>query len=78
MLPAVERQPTRQPHQLPGSGMQPPPDRIVVTALVKQAQHVPQIGADQRQQRLAAELVVHPAQPADDVVEVIDDPDWQW
>ena len=51
------------------------PNVSVVVALVEQAQHVPQLRADQMQQRAAAELVIHPAQPADNVIEIIDHPD---
>ena len=54
--------------------MQPPPHAVGVAALVEQTQHVPQIRADQVQQRPTAHLVVHPPQPAGDVVEVIDHP----
>jgi len=77
MLPALQRGPAGQPHQLGGRGVQPPPHAIGVAALVQQAQHVPQMRADQRQQRPTANLIIHSAQPTGDVVEVIDHSDRQ-
>ncbi|MGH3931963.1 MAG: hypothetical protein ACRDTF_18535 [Pseudonocardiaceae bacterium] len=64
-------------HQPGGGGVQPPPDRVGVAAFIEQIENLPQVGADQAQQRPAAELVVDPAQLAHDVVETVDDRDRQ-
>jgi hypothetical protein len=54
--------------------VQPTSHAVGVAALVKQAQHMPQVRADQMQQCFAAHLVIHSAQPGDDVIKIIDYP----